>query len=112
MPGLWEAKPRATVPSQSTSSGWQLLSRSKQVRTLLEGRIVVGFAITNDLRVLDISLPPEIVRDIQLRFDAVRCSEPDLSGSELDSHDQVHSLKNVAECAWQTYPAGSSQCTG
>ena len=37
------------------------------------GRIVVGFAIDNDLKVLGVSRDDLIVRD---DFDAVRCSEP------------------------------------
>ena len=76
-------------------------SVQEQVRILLEGRIVVGFDITNDLKVLGMSLPPEMVRDLQLHFSAERCSKPDLSGSELptlgDGH-QVHSLEDLAKC--------------
>lgn len=37
---------------------------------------VVGYDISNDLKVLDVSLPPEMVRDIPLHFSAERCSEP------------------------------------
>ena len=76
-------------------------SVQEQVRTLLMGRVVVGFAINNDLKVLGISRDDLTVRDVQLHFDAVRCSEPDLSGSELpklDDSRRVHSLKNLVRC--------------
>ena len=62
-------------------------SVQEQVRTLLMGRTVVGFAIDDDLQVLGISRNDLTVRDIQLHFDAVRCSEPDLSVSELPPLD-------------------------
>ena len=73
-------------------------SVQEQVRALLDERIVVGFAITNDLKVLGISLPPEMVRDIQVHFNAQRCSEPDLSGiglPELNDARPVHNLRNL-----------------
>ena len=41
------------------------------------------------------------MRDIQLHFDAERCSEPDLCSSELPALSDsrpVHSLKNLAKC--------------
>ena len=75
-------------------------SVQEQVETLLEGRIVVGCDITNDLKVLGASLPPEMVRDLQLHFSAERCSKPDLRGSGLpalgDGHS-VHSLEDLAK---------------
>ena len=70
-------------------------SVQQQVRALLDGRIVVGFAITNDLKVLGISLPSEMVRDIQVHFNAQRCSEPDLRCiglPELNDACPVHNL--------------------
>ena len=76
-------------------------SVQEQVRSLLVGRIVVGFAIDDDLKVLGISRSDLMVRDIQLHFDAERCSEPDLRGSELPALNddrQVHSLNNLARC--------------
>ena len=38
-------------------------------------RIVVGFAIDNVLKVLGISRSDLMVRDVQLHFNAERCSE-------------------------------------
>ena len=76
-------------------------SVQERVRSLLVGRIVVGFAIDNDLKVLGISRGDLTVRDIQLHFDAERCSEPDLRSSELpalDDRRRVHNLKNLAKC--------------
>lgn len=76
-------------------------SVQEQVRALLDGRIVVGFSISNELKVLGISLPPEMVRDIQLHFNAQRCSEPDLSGiglPMLNDARRVHDLRNLVEC--------------
>ena len=71
------------------------------MRALLDGRIVVGFDTSNNLKVLSISLPPEMVRDIQLHFNAQQYSELDLSGTELlklnDAH-RVHSLRNLVKC--------------
>ena len=88
----------------------------EQVKALLEDRIVVGFAIANDLEVLGISLPPEKVRDLQVHFNAQRCYEPDLSGCGLPilkGQGTVHSLKNLAECVLgHVYTGGSSQCPG
>ena len=76
-------------------------SVQEQVRALLDGRIVVGFDTSNNLKVLSISLPPEMVRDIQLHFNAQQYSELDLSGTELlklnDAH-RVHSLRNLVKC--------------
>ena len=76
-------------------------SVQEQVRALLDGRIVVGFDIANDLKVLGISLPPEMVRDIQVHFNAQQCSEPDLSGiglPELNYARPVHNLRNLVRC--------------
>ena len=74
----------------------------QQVRALLENRIVVGFNTSNHLRALGISLPSAMVRDIQQRFNARRCSEPDLSGSDLpaliEDTNPVHSLQSLAQC--------------
>ena len=42
-----------------------LVQDQDKVRTLLEDTIVVSFDIANDLKVLDITLPPERVRDVQ-----------------------------------------------
>ena len=78
-----------------------LVQDQDQVRTLLEDTIVVGFDIANDLKVLDITLPPERVRDVQRHFDAKRCSEPDLSDRGLPTlggQHPKHSLKNLAQC--------------
>ena len=76
-------------------------SVQEQVKSLLEDRIVVGFALEGDLKVLGISLPPEKTRDIQKHFNAKRCSESDLVGRglpELHSGRPVHSLRNLAGC--------------
>ena len=76
-------------------------SVQERVRSLLVGRIVVGFAIDNDLKVLRISRDNLTVRDIQLHFNKGRCSEPDLCGSELPALGDgrpVHSLKNLVKC--------------
>ena len=73
----------------------------EQVKPLLEDRIVVGFAMKGDLQVLGITLPPGMTRDLQLHFNAKRCSESDLVGRglpELNSNRQVHSLKNLTHC--------------
>ena len=72
---------QATVPYQINSFRWPRLDFTlvqDHVRTVLEGTIVVGFDITNDLKVLGISLTPEKVWDIQKYFDAERCSQLDL----------------------------------
>ena len=69
-----------------------------QVRTVLEDTIVVGFDITNDQKVLGISLPPQKVRDIQKYFDAEGCSRPKVSDTglpALDGQHPKHSLKNL-----------------
>ena len=73
----------------------------QEVRDILEDTIVVGFDITNDLKVLGISLPPEKVRDVQTHFNAERCSKPDLVGKglpTLDGSRPKHSLKNLSVC--------------
>ena len=69
-----------------------------QVRTVLEDTIVVGFDITNDLKVLGISLSPQKVRDIQKYFDVEGCSRPEVSDTglpTLDGQHPKHSLKNL-----------------
>ena len=76
-------------------------SVQEQVKSFLEDKIVVGFALEGDLKVLGISLPPEKTRDIQKHFNAKRCSESDLVGKglpELHSGRPVHSLKTLARC--------------
>ena len=76
-------------------------SVQEEVKSLLEDRIVVGFALGNELEVLGITLPPEKTRDLQVHFNAQRCSESDLVGKglpELHSGRPVHNLKNLAKC--------------
>ena len=73
----------------------------EQVKPLLEDKIVVGFALEGDLKVLGITLPAEKKRDLQVHFNAQRCSESDLVGRglpELNNGRPVHSLRNLARC--------------
>ena len=61
----------------------------------------MGFALEGDLQVLGITLPTEKKRDLQVHFNAQRCSEPDLVGKdlpELNQNRRVHSLKNLVRC--------------
>ena len=83
-------------------------SVQERVRSLLVGSIV-GFAIDNDLKVLGISRNDLMVRDVQLHFDAEKCSEPDLSSSELPALSDSCRIHSLAKCV---LGRGSSQCPG
>ena len=99
--------PKSSEAQETTASDQQFLvaaaklstieSVQQEVRDILEDTIVVGFDITNDLKVLGISLPPDKVRDVQTHFNTERCSKPDLIDKELSTlvgSRPKHSLKN------------------
>ena len=65
------------------------------MRSLLDGVIVVGFALHNDTKVLGLSLPSAQLRDIQTCYTGGRCKELGLVGLPDLKPGQYHSLKNL-----------------
>ena len=77
-----------------------------------QDKIVVGFALEGDLKVLGITLPAEKKRDLQVHFNAQRCSESDLVGRGLPELDAGRPEKSGTLCTGQVYSGGCSQRSG
>ena len=69
----------------------------KRGREILKGKVVIGFDVKNDFRMLALKPPfPFLVRDIQKHFNTDRCSEPDMCRLGLRKL-----TKNLIQCCAQ-----------